>query len=142
HARRVRPRMFALASTPSAVPIKMDPVSLVLHSSGAVFLVVWSLVLAAAIVWIITVLKLLQLARMGGAQRRFEADASQAYQAEHLFQIARQHPGAPGARGILELSKRGGGAKLLDAIAKRAIVSEQQRAGSLMATLSSIASAG
>ncbi|HVY45405.1 MAG TPA: MotA/TolQ/ExbB proton channel family protein [Minicystis sp.] len=129
------------AAGAAPVAIKLDPVSLVLHASGPVFLVVWALVLAAALVWIITVLKLLQLARMGGAERRFEADAAQAYQAEHLIAIARQHVDAPGARVVLEMAKRAGGGKVLDAVAKRAIVSEQQRAGSLMATLSSIASA-
>jgi biopolymer transport protein TolQ len=134
--------LFLSAPSAVAVPIKLDPVSLVLHASGPVFVVVWGLVLAAALVWIITVLKLLQLSRMSGAERRFEADAAQAYQADHLIAIARQHDDAPGARVVLEMAKRAGGGKVLEAVAKRAIVSEQQRAGSLMAPLSSIASAG
>ncbi len=43
---------------------------------------------------------------------------------------------------VLELAKRAGSGKLLEAVAKRAIVTEQQRVSSLMAPLSSIASAG
>ncbi len=125
-----------------AVAIKLDPVSLVLHASGPVFFVVWALIAAAAVVWVIAVLKLLQLARLSAAQRRFEAESAPIVSADHLFALARQHPDAPGARVVLALSKRGGSGKLLDAVAKRAIVDEQQRAGSLMPTLSSIGSAG
>lgn len=125
-----------------AVPIQLDPVSLVLHASGPVFFVVWALIAAAAVVWVITVLKLLQLARLSAAERRFEAETAPVVTADHLYALARQHPGAPGARVVLALSKRQGTGKLLEAVARRAIVDEQQRAGSLMPTLSSIASAG
>jgi biopolymer transport protein TolQ len=123
------------------IPIKLDPVSLVLHSSGPVFIVIWALVAAAALVWVIAVLKLLQIGRLSAAQRRFEAESAPLVSADHLFALARQHPGAPGARVVLTLAKRAGSSKLLEAVAKRAIVAEQQRAGSLMPTLSSIASA-
>jgi biopolymer transport protein TolQ len=126
---------------PEVVPIKLDAVSLVLHASGPVFVVVWSLVAAAGLVWIIGVLKLIQLARLSGAQQHFEADAAQAVDASTLFAVARKHKDAPGGRVVLELAKRAGTGKLLEAIAKRAVVTEQQRAGSLMAPLSSIAAA-
>jgi biopolymer transport protein ExbB/TolQ len=124
------------------VPIQLDPLSLVLHASGPVFFVVWSLVAAAVVVWMITVLKLLQLSRLSAAQRRFEAEAAPVVNADQLFALAQRHPGAPGSRVVLSLTKRTGSNKLLDAVAKRAIVAEQQRASSLMAPLSSIASAG
>jgi biopolymer transport protein TolQ len=131
--------MLPIASAPAAVPIKLDPVSLVLHASGPVFVVVWSLVLASGLVWVIAIMKFLQLARLSAAEKQFEEEALQAHQADHLYAVGRRHPEAPGARVILELSKRSGDKKLLEAIAKRAIVSEQQRASSLMPTLSSIA---
>jgi len=138
--------MIPNATTPgaaSAVPIKLDPVSLVIHSSGPVFFVVWMLVVAAVLVWIITVLKLLQLSRLSSAERRFEAEAAQATSADQLFALSRRHAEAPGARVVFELARRSGGqARVIEAAAKRAMVSEQQRAGSLMATLSSIAAAG
>src|SRR5678816_1457830 len=98
-----------------AVPIKLDPISLVLHSSGPVFIVVWTLVAAAALVWIIAILKLLQLARLSSAQDRFEHEAAKAHDASQLFGLARRHDGAPGARVVLELAKRSGNHKLLDA---------------------------
>jgi biopolymer transport protein TolQ len=131
----------AAADAAQAVSIKLDPVSLVLHASGPVFVVVWSLVAAAALVWVITVLKALQLSRLSLAERTFEAEAAQAFDAEQLFALARRTSEAPGARVVLEIAKRAGAGKLLEAVAKRAIVTEQQRAGSLLSSLSSIASA-
>jgi biopolymer transport protein TolQ len=129
-------------SATQAVPIRLDPVSLVLHASGPVFVVVWSLVAAAAAVWVVTVLKVLQLIRLSAAERRFEADAARATTAGELIAIARRDGGAPGGRVVLEMARRGGSPELLAAVAKRAIVSETQRASSLLAVLSSIASAG
>jgi biopolymer transport protein TolQ len=133
--------MTANTLEPTAVPIKLDPVSLVLHSSGPVFVVVWMLVAAAALVWVIAVLKLLQLRRLAKAERRFEHEAKQAFDADALFAAAHRNATAPGACVVLELGRRAGSEKLLDSIAKRAIVDQQQRAGSLMSSLSTIASA-
>lgn len=134
--------MFQAApETATAVPIKLDPVSLVLHASGPVFVVVWALILAAVLVWVITVLKLIQLSRLHSTQARFEQESAQAHHPDALFALARRHGDAPGARVVLELSRRGGPAKLMESIAKRAIVTETQRAASMMPTLSSIAAA-
>jgi len=134
--------MLANPTAPAqAVAIKLDPVSLVLHATGPIFVVVWSLVLAAFVVWVIAALKLLQVRRLSTAERRFEAEAVQATSADQLFALSRQHDEAPGARVVQEIAKRSGNEKVFVAAAKRAIVTEQQRAGSLMATLSSIAAA-
>lgn len=131
------------ADAAAAVPIKLNPVSLVLHASGPVFLVVWSLVVAALAVWIITVLKLLQMTRLSAAEKSFQIEAAQATSADQIFAVARRHPDAPGARVVAEIARRSGAApKVLEATAKRALVTEQQRAGLLMSTLSSVASAG
>ena len=133
-----------LASAPAATQaaIKLDPVSLVIHSSGPVFIVVWSLMAAALLVWVISALKLFQIGRLSVAERRFEAEAVQATSADQLYALSRRHAEAPGARVVLELARRSGDEKVLAAAAKRALVTEQQRAGSLMPTLSSIAAAG
>jgi biopolymer transport protein TolQ len=125
--------------TAQAIPIKLDPVSLILHASGPVFLVVWALIAASVLVWVIAILKTLQLSRLWSAEERFEREAEHALDAAELFGIAQRSQGAPGARVVLELAKRSGRGKLLAAIAKRALVTEQQRATSLMPTLSSIA---
>jgi biopolymer transport protein TolQ len=130
-------------NVPSAVPIKLDPVSLVIHASGPVFIVVWSLVAAALLVWVITALKLFQLRRLARAEQGFQAEAVQATSADQLFALSRRHGEAPGARVVAELARRSGAQReVVAAASKRALVTEQQRAGSLMPTLSSIAAAG
>jgi biopolymer transport protein TolQ len=132
----------AVAVTVPGAPVDLDPVSLVLHASGPVFVVVWSLVAAAAGVWIIAVLKLLQVRRLSNAERRFEEEASSATSAEALFELSQRHADAPGARVVLELARRAGGpAGMHASAARRAMVGVQQRAGVLMSTLSSIAAA-
>lgn len=123
-----------------APAVNLDPISLVLHASGPVFLVFWGLVLMAAGVWVIAVMKSLQLARMRSSLHRFEKDAFNTVDAAQLFGVAQQHGDAPGSRVVMALSRRGGGTKVLESVAKRAIVAEHQRAASLMPTLGSIAS--
>jgi biopolymer transport protein TolQ len=124
------------------IPIRLDPVSLVVHASGPVFVVVWLLVAASAVVWVVTILKVLQLGRLSAAERRFEADAARAATAGELFALAQRNADAPGARVVLALARRPGSPDILGAVVKRALVTETQRAGSLLTALSSIASAG
>lgn len=127
--------------TPEAVPIKLDPVSLVLEASGPVLVVVWLLIAASVLVWVIAILKVLQLGRLSSAETNFEREADQAADAEQLFALAGRHKEAPGARVVIELSKRTGDSRFLESVAKRAVVAESKRAGTLMPTLSSIAAA-
>jgi len=129
------------AATPETV--EMDPLALILNASGPVFFVVWSLILAAVVVWFVAILKMMQLRRWSKAERLFELDAAAAEDAEHLFDIARHHEDAPGARVVIALRRRvQHGAEMLEAVAKRAVVDEEQRASTLMGILASIGSAG
>jgi biopolymer transport protein TolQ len=121
--------------------IRLDPISLILRSSGPVFVVVWVLIAAAALVWVIALLKLLQLGRLGRAERRFQHEAQQALDAEALFAAASRFSDAPGAYVVLELGKRAGSPKLLESVAKRALIDQEERVESLMNSLSTIASA-
>lgn len=103
------------------------------------------LVIASFAVWVIWLLKSLQMARMRSAHRGFEREAATVTSASDLISLALHHKGAAGARVVIELAKRQHhqhlSAELLQAVARRAIVTEEQRAGSLMPTLASIASA-
>jgi biopolymer transport protein TolQ len=119
----------------------LDPLSLLLNASGPVFLVVWLLIAASALVWVITGLKLLQIRRLAASERAFEEEAAEAASARELVAAARRHQGAPGSRIVLTLSERASKATPLDAVAKRALVREEQEAGSLLSILASIASA-
>jgi biopolymer transport protein TolQ len=124
-----------------AAPIKLDPVSLIMGASGPVLAVVGLLGAAAVVVWAIAALKLLQLGRLSRAEKAFEREASYAAFPEDLYALANRHPRAPGARVVQELARRAGNTKLLGAIAKRALVTEEQRAGSMLSILGTIASA-
>lgn len=130
---------------PEAAIKALNPVDLMLESSGVVLVVLLILIVASFAVWVIWFLKSLQIRRMRIAQQHFEDAALRARSAYELETIARQFATAPGARVIYELVRRKDqpnlSAELLMSVAKRAIVTEQQRASTLMPTLSSIASA-
>ncbi len=120
----------------------LDPIHLFVHASGPVLFVNWGLALLAGSVWVVAVLKALQLQRISSAERAFEAEAEQALSADQLFATARQYPDAPGARIVLELGKRESSREVAEALAKRALVREEQRVGSLFGVLSTVGSAG
>jgi biopolymer transport protein TolQ len=123
----------------------LDPIQLVLGASGVVLVVLALLAVASVLVWLIWFLKTAQLGRLRSAERNFELEAETAERAKDLIALAFKHKAAPGARVVLELAKRhhqrGLSSELLGAVAKRALATEQQRATSLMPTLSSIAAA-
>src|ERR1700691_3250982 len=111
-----------LADPSATQAIKLDRVSLVLHASGPVFVVVWSLTAAAFVVWVIAALKILQMKRLSAAERRFQGEAVQATSADQLYALSRRHGEAPGARVVLEIARRSGGEKVIHAAARRAMV--------------------
>jgi biopolymer transport protein TolQ len=143
-----------LAQAEQSVPVQaaagaqaeaLDPIRLMLESSGVVLVVLTMLVAASTLVWLIWFLKAAQLRRLRGDLHRFEKQAAELRTPGALLTLAHNQPSSPGARVILELSRRNtqraSSADVLLAAAKRAIASEQQRASALMPTLSSIASA-
>ncbi len=133
-----------MSAPPSpAAANSMDPLTLVRQASGVVLVVLTLLVVASFAVWLIWFLKSMQLRKLQGAQDRFEREAAGVVEASALVALGIQHKGAPGGRVVVEMAKRPRSnltAEFLMSVAKRAIVSEQQRAGVLMPTLSSIAS--
>jgi len=129
---------------PAAGAPALDPLSLVRQSSGVVLVVLALLIVCSFAVWMIWFLKSMQLRKLQSAQDRFERAAADVAEASALVALGIQHKGAPGGRIVVEMAKRPRSnltAEFLMSVAKRAIVSEQQRAGVLMPTLSSIASA-
>jgi len=130
---------------PAAVqPHKLDPMELMLSSSGVVLVVLCILVLFSTMVWVIWLLKWMQLSRLRSALQRFETDSERIAENGELVSLALKHQSSPGGRIVLELAKRQDqgdlGVDHLLAVAKRAIATEQQKASTLMPTLSSIAS--
>jgi biopolymer transport protein TolQ len=124
---------------------EIDPINLMLDSSGVVLVVLLILIVASTAVWLIWFLKSAQLRRLSYAEHKFEREAAGIESASDLVALALRHRSAPGARVVMELAKRQQQpnltGELLLAIARRAIATEQQRATTLMPTLSSIASA-
>jgi biopolymer transport protein TolQ len=116
-----------------------------LGSSGIVLVVLLILIAASALVWVIWTLKALQLGRLRSSNQSFEKNAEGIESGSDLISLALQHRNSPGARVVIELAKRhhmrNSTPELLLAVAKRALATEQQKASSLMPTLSSIASA-
>lgn len=133
------------ATQPSAQAEALDPVHLMLDSSGVVLVVLLILVVASTLVWLIWFLKSAQLRRLRNDLHQFEQEASEVQSSNALVALAYSRRASPGARVVIELSKRQGyrpvSSELILATAKRAIAAEQQRASVLMPTLSSIASA-
>ena len=134
---------MAPAEAPKVPPL--DPIQLVLGASGVVLVVLSLLAVASIIVWLVWFLKSAQLGRLRAAERNFELEAETAERAKDLIAMAFKHKDAPGARIVVEMSKRHHhrilNSELLSAVAKRALATEEQRATSLMPTLSSIAAA-
>ncbi len=137
-----------LAPTADTAPktIQLDPVTLLLHASGPVKLTVALLLLASTMVWIIAVLKMLQLARLRAAQGRFEEEAMRAQSGDELFSIAGNHRSSPGGRIVSWLAMRSAQStpspspERLRAIVDRAIVNERERASTFLPILGTIAS--
>ncbi len=136
--------MLSALQPPLPTEVEFSPLDLLLRASGVVLLVLVILALFAFLAWAIWFLKMLQLGRLRTAQHRFEREAETATQAEELVRLALKHKASPGGRVVIELARRyeqgARSAELLEAVARRAIASEQQRAASLMTALSSIAS--
>jgi biopolymer transport protein TolQ len=122
----------------------LNPIQLMLQSSGVVLVVLLVLVVFSFGVWVIWFLKEMQLNRLRSAQHDFERASETVERPDDLVALAIRHKSAPGARVVMELARRhdtgSPSTDLLMAVAKRAVATEQQKASTLMASLSSIAS--
>jgi biopolymer transport protein TolQ len=127
---------------PAEVPtVKLDLVGLFQHAAWPIRITIGLLVGCSLLVWIIAVLKLLQLSRLRYSEKDFDRRARHANTLNELFELARAH-GSPGARVVGALYVRGAGAQIerLRAVADRAILTEGQGARALMWFLAFIAS--
>jgi biopolymer transport protein TolQ len=132
----------AAPSADEGPTVKLDLVGLFEHAAWPVKLTIGLLIACSLFVWIIAVLKLMQLGRLRATEGDFELRARRTGTAAELFQLAGARASAPGARIVGELYARGSGAQLdrLRAVADRAILREGQSARALMWLLAFIAS--
>lgn len=133
------------AETASPAGGGFDILALVSEASGPGLVVLGLLAVASVLVWIIWFAKWMQLGRLMSSQRRFERSCNQAISGAEMLELAGEFKSAPGATVMRALSGRihddNLTLELLSAVSRRAITMEEQRAGALMPTLSSIASA-
>lgn len=134
-----------LSANTGSTEAALNPIDLMLASSGVVLVVLLLLIAASTIVWVIWIAKWLQLKRLVTAHRNFEKATYRVTGASELLAIAEAHRSAPGAQVIRSLGARLPdetlSQDLLTAISRRAVAAEEQRASALMPTLQSIAAA-
>ena len=123
-----------------APTVKLDLVGLFQNAAWPIKTTIALLVGCSLLVWMISVLKLLQLGRLQMVESDFDRRMSNATSSAELYEAA-QHRRSPGARVVSQLFVRGAGAQIerLRAIADRAILTESQGARSLMWLLAFIA---
>jgi biopolymer transport protein TolQ len=128
------------ASPAEAPTVKLDLVGLFQNAAWPVRITIGLLLLCSLLVWIIAVLKMLQLARLRASESSFDKRARHVGSPRELFEVAGSHR-APGARVVAELYLRGAGAHIerLRAVADRVILAEGQSARALMWLLAFIA---
>jgi biopolymer transport protein TolQ len=120
--------------------VKLDLVGLFQNAAWPIKATIGLLILCSLLVWMISILKLLQLARLQMSQSDFDRRARKVGSSIELFETAQSH-NAPGARVVGQLLVRGAGAQVerLRAVADRAILTEAQGARALMWLLAFIA---
>src|SRR5579883_1602655 len=100
------------AALPAEAPtVKLDLVGLFAHAAWPVKLTIGLLIGCSLLVWMIAVLKLMQLARLRLTEHDVDRRTRQAASPGELFEAARNHH-APGARVIAALYVRGAGAQI------------------------------
>jgi biopolymer transport protein TolQ len=118
---------------------ELDPMSLLLGASGPVFIILWSLMIAAAVSWMVIVIKLRQLARWDEAERQLNARLGASREAAQLLSAAESSKEALGADVLRDLIAVRAEPDLLEATAERTLTTIQQRVSRLMTFLSSVA---
>jgi biopolymer transport protein TolQ len=140
--------MIRLQATPGATlaaeapTMRLDLVALFTHAAWPIKMTIGLLIGCSLLVWVISVLKFLQLARLNVTQSDFDRRARHAGSIAELFELAQSHR-SPGARVMGQLYARGAGAQMarIRALADRAIVTEAHGARELMWLLAFIAAA-
>jgi biopolymer transport protein TolQ len=122
------------APSPADAPtVKLDLVGLFTHAAWPIKLTIGLLIACSMLVWIIAVLKMMQLGRLQATEYGFQRRARRVGSADELFQVAGAHGSVPGACVMAAQIER------LRAVADQAILAEGQSARALMWLLAFIA---
>src|SRR6185312_6984851 len=94
------------ASAPTEAPtVKLDLIGLFQNAAWPIKTTIALLLACSLLVWIISVLKMMQLTRLRASQGNFDRRARHAGSARELFEVAGAHK-APGARVVADLYLR------------------------------------
>jgi biopolymer transport protein TolQ len=117
--------------------------SLLAHASFPIVAIVTLLLLASVAVWVVGILKLLQVTRLRAQTRLFESRSQLQDTAAQLVTLVKRAEESPGLRIFQAMLTRSDPPNLLRlrAVADRAIVDERQRARLLMPFLASVGAA-
>jgi biopolymer transport protein TolQ len=118
---------------------ELDPMSLLVGASGPVFVILWSLLIAAAVSWMIIGIKLRQLARWDEAERELNTRLGASRESAELLSAAQAAKESLGAHVLRELVAIRAEPDLLEATAERTLTTVQHRVSRLMTFLSSVA---
>ena len=130
--------MLSLALSFAPATEALDPMSLLLGASGPVFVILWCLLGAAGVSWMIIVLKLRQLGRWEQAERLLIQTVGSSRKPEQLGAAAAGSPDALGGVVLRELVGIRTEPDLLQPTLERALHGIQQRMTRLMTVLSSV----
>jgi biopolymer transport protein TolQ len=121
---------------------KLDPVTLLVGATLPVKITVFILVLASTYVWLVAALKGMQLRRLRADHNHFEKVAATLSHPSELLALAASFRNTAGGRVVAALGARPTPAprQRLEAAVERAMVSERQRAQTLVTPLGTIAS--
>jgi len=118
----------------------MDPISLIVGASGPVLVILWVLVMAAALSWAIIVIKGRQLRRWWSFDRELSRSLASVRDPEAMQTCVRSYPDALGARVVQDLLRVRTEVDLLEATAHASLADMRQRASTLMTFLASVGS--
>lgn len=119
----------------------MDPSSTFFEASGPALVVLWLLLGTAVSVWAIAFVKIRQLARVGRAERTFEAALDRVRTVGEAEALCARHLGAPGAHVLVRMVRKQGPPSLLEAVADSGVTAEREALSKLMPTLGTIGAA-
>jgi biopolymer transport protein TolQ len=88
------------AASGDAPVIKLDLIGLLVNAAWPVKITLGILIVCSLLVWIIAVLKLLQLGRLRESEGDFERSARRAVSADELYEMAGARGGGGGGVGV------------------------------------------
>lgn len=132
---------MALVPTTGGVELDLDLPAIATTASGPVMGVLWLLVVASLVVWVVIVVKARQLSRWQRAQHALERAVGTRPTPQAAAKAIQRHAIAPGALILRMVMRECGSESFLEAVAERALAESRQRASTFMTLLATVGAA-